>query len=73
MKFSVTAPWDIRIGVLACILLAAGVEFVIAPQILQRENLRFWHGLASLAYLAHWLCLSMVCYSVFGKPVRDQV
>lgn len=45
------APW-----LLGGALLALLVEFGVAPHIVARDNLKFWHAVASAMYLLQWLC-----------------
>lgn len=52
----------IAIGVLLALL----VEFGVAPKIVARENLVWWHRVGSVMYLAQWLCSAVV----FGKLGR---
>jgi hypothetical protein len=52
--------------VAAGLLLALLVEFGVAPHIVARDNLAFWHRVGSVMYLAQWLCTAVV----FGKLVR---
>jgi Domain of unknown function (DUF4149) len=49
--------------VVAGVLLAALVEFAVAPHILARDNLALWHRVGSAMYLAQWVCALVV----FGK------
>ena len=52
--------------VAAGLLLALLVEFGVAPHIVARDNLAFWHRVGGVMYLAQWLCTAVV----FGKLVR---
>ncbi|MDF3823251.1 DUF4149 domain-containing protein [Leptospira sp. 96542] len=45
-----------RQPILAGLLLALLVEFVVAPRIVARENLALWHRLGSTFYVLQWLC-----------------
>lgn len=42
--------------VLAALLLALLQQYVAAPRILARDNLKFWHAVGSGLYLAQWAC-----------------
>lgn len=42
--------------VLAALLLALLQQYVAAPRILARDNLKFWHAVGSGMYLAQWAC-----------------
>ena len=43
--------------VLAALLLALLQQYAVAPRILARVDLKFWHVLGSGMYLAQWLCM----------------
>jgi Domain of unknown function (DUF4149) len=51
---------------LVWILLGAGlsmaVQWLVAPHIVARENLKLWHGLGSAMYLAQWACATALLY-----------
>jgi hypothetical protein len=42
--------------IVAGMLLAFLSEFVVAPHIIARDNLRLWHSLGTGLYVAQWLC-----------------
>ena len=42
--------------IISGIMMALLVEFVVAPHILMRENLKIWHSVGSGMYLLQWLC-----------------
>lgn len=48
------------------ILLALLVELAVAPRIVARENLAFWHRVGSAMYFLQWVCALMV----FQKMIR---
>lgn len=50
------------------LLLALVGEFGIAPRIVARENLKFWHSIGSGAYLAQWACAATVLWRVLRPP-----
>jgi uncharacterized membrane protein len=52
--------------VVAGVLLAALVEFAVAPHIVARDNLALWHRVGSAMYFAQWVCALVV----FGKLAR---
>jgi len=52
--------------VLAGMLLAALLEFAVAPRITARENLKLWHAVGSAMYLAQWFCAAVVLWKVSG-------
>ena len=44
--------------------LALLVEFVVAPRIMARDNLRLWHGLGSAMFALQWLCAGVALWRV---------
>ena len=48
--------------VLAGMLMALVVQYGVSPKIVQRENLKFWHGLGTLLYALQWLCAALVLW-----------
>ena len=50
--------------VLAGVLLALLVEFAVAPRIVARENLRWWHSAGSVMVLLQWLCAGAALWKV---------
>lgn len=49
----------IVIGLLLALLALLG-EYAVAPRIVARENLRWWHGVGSAMYLLQWACAGAV-------------
>ena len=47
-----------RVLILAAMMLAAMVEWGIAPRIVARENLALWHSLGTVFWLLQWVCLT---------------
>ncbi len=47
-------------GMLAALL----QEFAIAPRIVARQDLRFWHTAGTAVYAAQWLCALVVLWKV---------
>lgn len=74
MTFSQPRSMAVDIGVMrtvAMIVLTGGVlallsEWVVAPQIVTRENLRFWHSLGSVMYVLQWLCATATCWKLMS-------
>lgn len=56
-----------RQPILAGLLLALLVEFVVAPRIVVRENLALWHRLGSTFYVLQWLCAGWTFWRL-SKP-----
>lgn len=56
--------------VLAGMLMALVVQYGVSPKIVQRENLRFWHGLGTLLYALQWLCAAVVLWRTSAPPSR---
>jgi uncharacterized membrane protein len=52
----VSSTQTATIFIVAGLLLAFLVELAVAPRIVSRENLRLWHSVGSVMYLAQWLC-----------------
>jgi hypothetical protein len=50
--------------VLPGMLMALLQEFAIAPRIVARENLAFWHAAGSVAYGLQWLCALVVLWKL---------
>lgn len=48
-------------------LLALLVEFGVAPHIVARDNLAFWHAVGTGMYLGQWMCATVT----FGKLSRQ--
>ena len=55
--------------ILLGVLLALLVEFAVAPRIVAREDLRFWHSLGSLMYLGQWVCAAVSLWQL--TPQRE--
>lgn len=49
--------------IVAGMIVALLSEFAVAPRIVARDNLRFWHSAGSILYLLQWLCAA----ATFGK------
>ena len=70
-----TAPSPASAGQIATlfillgVLLALLVEFAVAPRIVAREDLRFWHSLGSLMYLGQWVCAAVSLWQL--TPQRE--
>ena len=48
----------------AGVLLALLAEFAVAPHILARQDLQFWHSMGSGMYLLQWVCAATVFWKV---------
>ncbi len=61
--------------VVAGLLLAVLVEFGVAPRIVSARsdggNLKLWHGLGSVMYLAQWLCAGWVLWRMTSSHLSD--
>ncbi len=60
-------PW-----ILGGALLAALVEFAVAPRIVARQNLALWHSLGSAMYLLQWLCAALTLRALLRPEVEAQ-
>jgi len=45
-------------------------EFAIAPRIVARDNLAFWHSFGTGLYALQWLCALVVLWKVMGAASR---
>lgn len=52
--------------VLVGMLLALLSEFAVAPRIVARQDLRFWHGAGTVLYAGQWVCALVVLWRVAG-------
>ncbi|MBI5277835.1 MAG: DUF4149 domain-containing protein [Burkholderiales bacterium] len=50
--------------VLGGMLLALLVEFAVAPRIVARQDLAFWHTLGSAMYAVQWACAGTVLWKL---------
>jgi hypothetical protein len=53
----------VLLGMLAALL----QEFAVAPRIVARQDLRFWHGAGTALYAAQWLCALVVLWRTSGS------
>lgn len=67
-----TAAMDWAGGAVAYVLLgllaALLQEFAIAPKIVARQDLGFWHTAGTAAYALQWLCALVVFWKVSNRP-----
>jgi len=65
-KAQVSAPvlQTAVIFIVSGMLLALLSEFAVAPRIVARENLRWWHGVGSAMYLLQWLCAGVTLWKL---------
>jgi hypothetical protein len=58
---AVAAPSRLALGLLlAGLALSLLVQWVVAPHIVARDNLKLWHALGSASYLGQWLCVTVL-------------
>jgi hypothetical protein len=58
------------LGMLAALLL----QFAVAPRIVARQDLAWWHSVGSALYAAQWLCALLVLWKVTSSPpARDDL
>ena len=55
------------IFVVSGILLAFLAEFIVAPRIVARENLKLWHAVGSAMYLLQWVCAGAVLWKLTDR------
>jgi hypothetical protein len=56
----------VLLGMLAALL----QEFAIAPRIVARQDLRFWHSAGTALYAIQWLCALVVVWKVSVIPAQ---
>lgn len=56
--------------ILGGLLLALLSQFAVAPRIVARENLRLWHSVGSVLYVAQWGCAFAVLWQTLRSPVE---
>lgn len=52
------------LALLAGLIFALLQEFVVAPRIVMRENLPFWHRLGSGVYFVQWVCATWTLWTL---------
>lgn len=62
-----TPLFKARLFIIAGLLLALLVEFVIAPRIVARENLALWHRLGTAFYFLQWFCAGVSFWRLSRK------
>ena len=70
-------PWAraAMIFILGGMLLALLSQFAVAPRIVARQDLRLWHSVGSVMYLAQWLCAGTVFWNTLrggSAPVPSE-
>ena len=50
--------------IVSSMVLALLSEFAVAPRIVARDNLRFWHAVGSAMYLLQWLCAGVTFWKL---------
>ncbi len=65
-SMAVAVTRAVAVIVLIGMVLALLSEWVVAPQIVARENLRFWHSLGSVMYVLQWLCATATCWKLMS-------
>ncbi len=56
--------------VITGMLSALVLEFVASPHIIAREDLAFWHSVASALYLLQWICATGFMWRMYSKINR---
>ena len=61
-------PWAraAMVFILGGMLLALLSQFAVAPRIVARQDLRLWHSVGSVLYLAQWGCAAAVLWHTLG-------
>ena len=47
--------------------LALLLEFVVAPRIVVRQDLRLWHSVGTVMYVVQWLCAGVVFWRLAAR------
>jgi hypothetical protein len=55
--------------VLSGLLLALLAEYAVAPRIVARQDLRFWHTVGSAMYVLQWICAVVVLNRAAAQAV----
>jgi len=65
-------PWAqaAMVFILGGLLLALLSQFGVAPRIAARQDLRLWHSVGSVMYLAQWVCAFAVLWCTLRSPAR---
>jgi len=50
--------------VLLAMLLALLQQYAVAPHIMARDNLRFWHSVGTGMYLGQWVCAGVLLWKM---------
>jgi hypothetical protein len=58
--------------VLAAMLCALLQEFAVAPRIIARQNLAFWHSVGTGLYSLQWVCALVVLWKLAGEARRPR-
>ena len=54
------------------LLLALLVQYGVAPRIVARQDLKFWHGLGTLLYTLQWACALVTLWHTLRKSQPPQ-
>lgn len=68
-------PWARAaiVFIIGGLLLALLVQFGVAPRIVARQDLRLWHSVGSVMYLAQWACALTVLWYTLRSPSARSV
>ncbi len=69
----VVAAHSAMLFVVAGMLLALLSEFAVAPHIIARQDLRFWHMLGTVLYGLQWLCAGVSIRLLSQRDAANQV
>ncbi|MCW5255705.1 DUF4149 domain-containing protein [Verminephrobacter aporrectodeae] len=73
-KHAAPYPWarDAMVCILGGMLLALLSQFGVAPRIVARQDLRWWHGVGTVMYAVQWCCALAVLWRILGQaPAPD--
>jgi hypothetical protein len=62
----IVTHWGKERRVMVCTVLglaaSLAVQWIVAPQIMARDNLRLWHGVGTGLYIVQWGCTSVLLW-----------
>lgn len=66
---SVRAPRAAITLIVSALLLALLQQYAVAPHILARDHLAFWHAVGSSMYLGQWICVGALLWRMAPRAL----
>jgi len=65
-------PWaqNALVFIFGGMLLALLMQFGVAPRIVARQDLRLWHSVGTVMYIAQWLCAGALLWRLSASARR---